>query len=60
LLRKHDNIGDLVADLNFVQDEIASDLQRALHGTDLGKQCQANEMEFSVSLEALRKTGEGQ
>jgi hypothetical protein len=46
LLAKHDNIQDLVADLYFVQGEIADDLQRALHGTDLGKQCQAGELEW--------------
>ena len=45
LLAKHGDIKDLVADLDFVRVEIAGDLQRALHGTDLGKQCQAHEME---------------
>jgi hypothetical protein len=60
LLRNHDNHDDLSSDLNFVEGEIVDELQRALHGTGLGKQCQAHEMGFGLTLEALRKTGEGQ
>jgi hypothetical protein len=55
LLRKHGDIRDLIEDLHFVQGEIADDLQRALHGTDLGKQCQADELEWPLSVDRLRK-----
>jgi hypothetical protein len=51
LLQRHDNLNDLVADMSFVQSEIADDLQRALQGTDLGKQCQAHELEWPVTLD---------
>jgi len=55
LLAKHDDMQDLITDLDFVRNEVSGDLQRVLHGSDLGKQCQADEMELSRSIEALRK-----
>jgi len=55
LLAKHDNFQDFLSDLDFVGDEITNDLQRALHGTDLGEQCRVYEMECPVTLNALRK-----
>jgi len=54
LLAKHDNTQDFLADLNFVTSEIAGDLQRALHGTTLGRQCQNHELESGQLLEVLR------
>jgi hypothetical protein len=54
LLGKHDNLKDLVEDLHFLQDELAGDLQHALQGTDLGKQCQAHELEWPVTLNDTR------
>jgi hypothetical protein len=55
MLAKHDNIKDLDDDLEFLRGEICDDLQNALHGTSLGEECQAHEMEWSLTLEALRK-----
>ena len=55
LLAKHEDNKDLIADLDFVRNEIAGDLQRALHATDLGRQCQADELECALTLEILRK-----
>jgi hypothetical protein len=55
VLGKHDTIRDLSEDLHFIIDEISDDLQHALHGSDLGKQCQTHEMQHAASLSALRK-----
>jgi hypothetical protein len=55
LLAKHEDNKDLIADLDFVRDEIAGDLQRLLHGSDLGEQCQAGELGWPRSVDALRK-----
>jgi len=55
LLAKHEDNKDLIDDLYFVRDEIAGDLQRLLHGSDLGKQCQADELGWPMSVDALRK-----
>jgi hypothetical protein len=55
LLANHDNAQEFWVALSEVHDEIASDLQRALHGTTLGAECEAFEDHTSLSLEALRK-----
>jgi hypothetical protein len=58
LLAKHDDMQDLIVDLDFVRNEVSGDLQRVLLGTDLGKECQANELEWPLSVNALRKKKE--
>jgi hypothetical protein len=55
LLANHDNDQDFWTAWNQVQDEILDDLQRALHGTDFGKECEAHEEECSHALTVLRK-----
>ena len=55
LLAKHDDIKDFIADLDFVRNQVSGDLQRVLHGSQLGKQCRASELEWPISLEVLRK-----
>jgi hypothetical protein len=54
-LAKHDSIGDIGDEIEFVRSEIADGLQLALHGTSLGQECQAHEMEWSMTVEAMRK-----
>jgi hypothetical protein len=59
VLGMHDDIKDIIADLSVLRDEITGDLQHALHGHELGKQCREHEMEWPVTLEVLRRKEEG-
>jgi hypothetical protein len=55
LLERHGNITELIDDWNFITREVADELQLALVGTTLGKECQEHEMESGQLLEHLRK-----